>query len=141
MAVGEKSMVAKMNYVKGDYASTHAHPNEQSGYVISGNYRLKIETLNFIKGAIFAHIAENAKGTNDKSKISLAFFLHAFPSLDWSNRHKIYAKGGRMDKNKLMIAKNAIRKLAERDGVTVEYVRSQSPYTSEDELFNFNNLF
>ncbi|WP_394870854.1 cupin domain-containing protein [Clostridium butyricum] len=45
LAVGEKSMVAKMNYVKGDYASTHAHPNEQSGYVISGKYRLIIETL------------------------------------------------------------------------------------------------
>jgi quercetin dioxygenase-like cupin family protein len=45
LAVGEKSMVAKMNYVKGNYASTHAHPNEQSGYVISGKYRLKTETL------------------------------------------------------------------------------------------------
>lgn len=31
--------------VKGNYASTHAHPNEQSGYVISGKYRLKTETL------------------------------------------------------------------------------------------------
>jgi len=45
LAVGEKSMVAKMNYAKGNYASTHAHPNEQSGYVISGKYRLIIETL------------------------------------------------------------------------------------------------
>jgi quercetin dioxygenase-like cupin family protein len=45
LAVGEKSMVAKMNYIKGNYASTHAHPNEQSGYVISGKYRLKTETL------------------------------------------------------------------------------------------------
>src|SRR5690625_6480402 len=45
LAIGEKSMVTKMNYVKGDYASTHAHPNEQSGYIITGKYRLKIETL------------------------------------------------------------------------------------------------
>ncbi len=45
LAVGEKSMVAKMNYVKGNYASTHTHPNEQSGYVISGKYLLKIEAL------------------------------------------------------------------------------------------------
>jgi quercetin dioxygenase-like cupin family protein len=44
LAIGEKSMVTKMNYVKGNLASTHAHPNEQSGYVISGKYRLKIET-------------------------------------------------------------------------------------------------
>jgi len=43
LAIGEKSMVTKMNYVKGDFASTHAHPNEQSGYVISGKYRLIIE--------------------------------------------------------------------------------------------------
>lgn len=45
LAVGEKSMVTKMNYVEGNYATTHAHPNEQSGYVISGKYRLKIDTL------------------------------------------------------------------------------------------------
>ncbi|MNZ30145.1 Cupin domain protein [compost metagenome] len=45
LAVGEKSMVAKMNYIKGNYVSAHAHPNEQSGYVISGKYRLKTDTL------------------------------------------------------------------------------------------------
>ena len=45
LAVGEKSMVAKMNYVEGNYATTHSHPNEQSGYVISGKYRLRTETL------------------------------------------------------------------------------------------------
>ncbi len=45
LAVGEKSMVAKMNYVEGNYATTHTHPNEQSGYVISGKYRLRTETL------------------------------------------------------------------------------------------------
>lgn len=43
LAVGEKSMVTKMNYVKGNFASTHKHPHEQCGYVISGEYRLKIE--------------------------------------------------------------------------------------------------
>lgn len=41
LAVGEKSMVTKMNYVKGDFASTHRHPHEQCGYVVSGEYRLK----------------------------------------------------------------------------------------------------
>ena len=40
LAVGEKSMVTKMNYVKGNYATTHQHPHEQCGYVISGQYRL-----------------------------------------------------------------------------------------------------
>lgn len=43
LAVGEKSMVAKMNYVKGNFATTHQHPHEQCGYVISGEYRLKAE--------------------------------------------------------------------------------------------------
>ena len=43
LAVGEKSMVAKMNYVKGNFASTHQHPHEQCGYVISGEYRLNME--------------------------------------------------------------------------------------------------
>ena len=43
LAVGEKSMVAKMYYVKGNFASTHQHPHEQCGYVISGEYRLNME--------------------------------------------------------------------------------------------------
>jgi len=43
LAIGEKTMVTKMNYVKGNFATTHSHPHEQSGYVISGKYRIKIE--------------------------------------------------------------------------------------------------
>lgn len=43
LAVGEKSMVTKMNYVRGNFATTHRHPHEQCGYVISGEYRLKVE--------------------------------------------------------------------------------------------------
>lgn len=43
LAVGEKSMVTKMNYVKGNFATLHSHPHEQSGYVISGQYHLIIE--------------------------------------------------------------------------------------------------
>ena len=43
LAVGAKSMVTKMNYVKGNFATTHEHPHEQCGYVISGEYRLKVE--------------------------------------------------------------------------------------------------
>ena len=43
LAIGEKSMVAKMNYVKGNFATTHQHPHEQCCYVISGEYRLKVE--------------------------------------------------------------------------------------------------
>ncbi len=43
LAIGEKSMVTKMNYVKGNFATTHQHPHEQCGYVISGEYQLKVE--------------------------------------------------------------------------------------------------
>lgn len=44
LAVGEKSMVTKMNYVKGNYASTHKHSHEQCGYVVSGRHRLIVES-------------------------------------------------------------------------------------------------
>lgn len=43
LAVGEKSMVTKMNYVKGNFASLHTHTHEQCGYVISGEYRLIVD--------------------------------------------------------------------------------------------------
>lgn len=39
-------MVCKMLYKKTDSVPTHAHPNEQSGYVISGKYRLKFGNNN-----------------------------------------------------------------------------------------------
>ena len=38
LATGAKSMVTKMNYKTGDKVPLHAHPNEQTGYVISGKY-------------------------------------------------------------------------------------------------------
>lgn len=40
LAVGEKSIVCKMNYVVRNFATEHTHPHEQSGYVISGKYRM-----------------------------------------------------------------------------------------------------
>ncbi len=40
LATGEKSMVTKMNYKTGDKVFFHSHPNEQSGYVISGEYKI-----------------------------------------------------------------------------------------------------
>ena len=43
LALGEKSQVTKMNYAVGNYASPHQHPNEQSGYVISGRYELTLD--------------------------------------------------------------------------------------------------
>ncbi|NOY36913.1 MAG: cupin domain-containing protein [Chlorobi bacterium] len=38
---GQKSMITKMNYKKGDKVPFHNHPNEQAGYVISGKIRIQ----------------------------------------------------------------------------------------------------
>ena len=37
---GSESMITKMLYKKEDHVPLHKHPNEQSGYVISGKYRI-----------------------------------------------------------------------------------------------------
>jgi len=37
---GPESMVTKMLYKREDNPPLHKHPNEQSGYVISGSYRI-----------------------------------------------------------------------------------------------------
>lgn len=42
LAVGEESMVTKMLYEAGNEVRPHDHPNEQSGYVVSGRYRLVV---------------------------------------------------------------------------------------------------
>ena len=41
-------MVTKMNYKVGDNVPLHSHPNAQSGYVISGKYRIKYQEFNEI---------------------------------------------------------------------------------------------
>lgn len=43
LAVGEKTIVCKMNYVVGNFATLHQHPHEQSGYVISGRYQMVLD--------------------------------------------------------------------------------------------------
>jgi quercetin dioxygenase-like cupin family protein len=40
---GQKSMVTKMIYKLQDKVPYHKHPNEQSGYVLSGKYRILFE--------------------------------------------------------------------------------------------------
>jgi len=41
LARGKDSMITKMLYEAEDRVPFHKHPNEQSGYVISGKYRLR----------------------------------------------------------------------------------------------------
>lgn len=38
---GRESMITKMLYKSDNSVPMHKHPNEQSGYVISGKYRIK----------------------------------------------------------------------------------------------------
>ena len=62
LAIGQKSMVTKMNFEVGNSVPFHSHPNEQSGYVISGKYLLKLEERNHIltQGDTYS-IPENAE--------------------------------------------------------------------------------
>ncbi|WP_205623745.1 cupin domain-containing protein [Desulfogranum japonicum] len=47
---GAESMVTKMLYKKEDNVPFHKHPNEQSGYVISGKYRIVFKTYDQVIG-------------------------------------------------------------------------------------------
>ena len=40
LAIGPQSMVTKMRYRKDNIIPFHSHPNEQSGYVLSGRIRV-----------------------------------------------------------------------------------------------------
>jgi quercetin dioxygenase-like cupin family protein len=42
---GSESMVTKMKYKEGDQVLFHSHPNIQSGYVLSGRYRLRTHDI------------------------------------------------------------------------------------------------
>lgn len=42
-------MITKMNYNIGDKVPFHSHPNEQSGYVVSGEYLIKIGEIKKFK--------------------------------------------------------------------------------------------
>jgi quercetin dioxygenase-like cupin family protein len=48
LSVGTKSMVTKMNFKAGDFVPEHKHPNEQSGYVLSGIFLLRLDDLDEI---------------------------------------------------------------------------------------------
>jgi quercetin dioxygenase-like cupin family protein len=62
LAVGQKSMITKMNFKVGDIVPSHSHPNEQSGYVISGKYLLKLkENSHLLTAGDTYSIPENAE--------------------------------------------------------------------------------
>ena len=43
LAVGEKTMITRMNFKMEDNVPFHNHPNEQNGYVVSGKYKMKLK--------------------------------------------------------------------------------------------------
>jgi len=43
LSIGKDTMVTKMLYKSTDSVPFHKHPNEQSGYVVSGKYYLKFD--------------------------------------------------------------------------------------------------
>ena len=47
---GPDTMITKMLYKKEDDVPFHKHPNEQSGYVISGRYRIRFGNCDQIIG-------------------------------------------------------------------------------------------
>jgi hypothetical protein len=58
LANGEHSMVTKMHYRAGvTGAGEHSHINEQSGYVISGKYRLRMEHFDGGRSRVHANEA------------------------------------------------------------------------------------
>ena len=40
LAIGSQSMVTKMHYRKENVIPFHSHPNEQTGYILSGRVRV-----------------------------------------------------------------------------------------------------
>ncbi|WP_254526872.1 MULTISPECIES: cupin domain-containing protein [unclassified Sphingobacterium] len=43
LSIGKDTMVSKMLYKATDNVPFHKHPTEQSGYVVSGKYKLKFD--------------------------------------------------------------------------------------------------
>ena len=60
LAVGEKSMLTKMNYKIDNNVPKHSHPNEQNGYVVSGEYMIEYgDVKEIIKQGDSYSISEN----------------------------------------------------------------------------------
>lgn len=60
-AVGERMMVALMQFKKGDKVETHEHPNEQAGYCLSGKFKLTINNEEYViePGDSYLILADN----------------------------------------------------------------------------------
>jgi quercetin dioxygenase-like cupin family protein len=48
LVMSKRSMIVRMNYKTGDNVPIHNHPNEQTGYIISGKIRIKFSNYDEI---------------------------------------------------------------------------------------------
>jgi quercetin dioxygenase-like cupin family protein len=82
---GKESMVTKMNYRAGDFIPEHMHPNEQSGYVLSGIYLLKLDEVDEIltKGDSFS-IPANVEHAMEVLETGEVVEIFAPPGMDFS---------------------------------------------------------
>ncbi len=47
-AVGERMMIALMEFQNGEEVESHEHPNEQAGYCLSGRFELKVSDKEYV---------------------------------------------------------------------------------------------
>ena len=50
LAWGSKTLMAQFNLAKGSQIPVHQHPNEQTGYLVSGHMRLTVADASFEAG-------------------------------------------------------------------------------------------
>ena len=61
LSVDKKAIVTKISYRSGEFIPEHTHPKEQSGYVLSGIYLLRLEEVDeiLVKGDVYSIPANN----------------------------------------------------------------------------------
>lgn len=50
LAVGEQTMITRMRFKKGRDVPPHSHPNEQTGFVLSGRFRFRFGEYDEVLG-------------------------------------------------------------------------------------------
>ena len=69
LATGENSMVTRMSFNTNDIVPLHAHPNEQCGYVVSGEYIL---TIGKISDSLFSGDSYTIPGNVEHALVVIA---------------------------------------------------------------------
>ena len=61
LSVDKKAMMTRMRFNSGEFIPVHTHPKEQSGYVLSGIYLLRLDEVDeiLVKGDVYSIPAYN----------------------------------------------------------------------------------